>query len=98
MIHQVVSGPSRDQLFHLSTAARVIPYRIVNGVAVWGDARYAFNSVQLGGPQTSCRVVPQPTHVPQQNPCLLDHLFGEHDRVSGIWSAGFGGLEVSVSR
>ena len=36
MIHQVVSGPSRDQLFHLSTAARVIPYRIVNGVAVWG--------------------------------------------------------------
>ena len=31
MIHQVVSGPSQDQLFHLSTAARVFPYQIVNG-------------------------------------------------------------------
>ena len=33
MIHQAGSGPSRDQLFHLSTTARDIPYRIVNGVA-----------------------------------------------------------------
>src|SRR5262245_31838165 len=33
MIHQAESEPSRDQLFHLSSAARVIPYRIVNGVA-----------------------------------------------------------------
>jgi hypothetical protein len=33
MIHQAGSGPSRDQLFHLSTIARDIPYRIVNGVA-----------------------------------------------------------------
>jgi hypothetical protein len=32
MIHQAGSGLSRDQLFHLSTAARVIPYRIVNRV------------------------------------------------------------------
>ena len=30
MIHQAGSGPSRKQLFHFSTAARVIPYRIVN--------------------------------------------------------------------
>jgi hypothetical protein len=30
MIHQAGSGPSRDQLFHLSTTARDIPYRIVN--------------------------------------------------------------------
>src|SRR5262245_7767469 len=33
MIHQAEWEPSRDQLFHLPSAARVIPYRIVNGVA-----------------------------------------------------------------
>jgi hypothetical protein len=33
MIHQAGSEPSRDQLFHLWTTARDIPYRIVNGVA-----------------------------------------------------------------
>ena len=33
MIHQAGSGPSRNQLFHLLPAARVIPYQIVNGTA-----------------------------------------------------------------